>query len=848
MSTDHQTEPQKQIVVYHGIRYSINEREQTAAAILLENKIDKIFIPRSVNYELKEYYVTCISKGAFDNSHIISVKFAKDSKLQIIEEDAFSKTLIKKIKIPSEVKIIGKGAFFRCEELQRITFSEDSQLQTIEDYAFKNTSIKSIAIPSKVTDLKDNWSVEMKYLQKIIVSQSNPRYSSVGDVMIIGKSLIESNKYDLLVSCLCNVKYVTIPDSVKRIENYAFSDTSIEAITIPSGIEVFGKCAFQYCFFLTKIEFEKNSKLQIIEKDAFQSSKIKSITIPSEVRKIGKRAFFCCGLLTKIEFEKNSKLQEIEESAFCGSSIESIEIPSGVIDIKENAFLDLEKLKKISFDPSNPRYYGHDEKMIIGKSKIESDDYDCLLFCIQSVKNVIIPDSIKQIGPYSFCRSLIESITIPSEVTVIEKKAFYDCKNLQQIEFAKNSKLQIIEKGVFNGTSIKSIIIPPEVKKIGKKAFYDCKKLQQIEFSKDSKLQTIGEDAFKETLIESIKIPSGVTDLNEDCFFGASKLKNVSIDSSNPRYCLYDEKMVIGKSSIESNDYDCLVFCPRNIKNVTIPKFIKQICSNAFYKSSIERITIPSEVTIIGKYAFSNCRQLRQIEFEKNSKLQILDEMSFVEASIDSIIIPSNVRKIGKNAFLFCDNLKTIEFEKDSKLQVIEEGAFYKTIIEDIEIPSEVTDIAEYPFNECYHLNIIEINENSKLRTINEKFYEYSNLLMIPVKLRYLFISEKKVPRELACVYAALILYDDNIEINADKIKSILNAASVNVESHWIDLFVEYYKNLGISELIKRANLGNVLISTLKDEYDTDTSSEESDTNNEEEEEVEVDLSSDLFG
>ena len=61
---------------------------------------------------------------------------------------------------------------------------------------------------------------------------------------------------------------------------------------------------------------------------------------------------------------------------------------------------------------------------------------------------------------------------------------------------------------------------------------------------------------------------------------------------------------------------------------------------------------------------------------------------------------------------------------------------------------------------------------------------------------------------ELACVYAALILNDDNIEITSDKLNSLINAAGVKLESYWVDLFAEYFKNHDVSELIKGTCLG----------------------------------------
>ena len=61
---------------------------------------------------------------------------------------------------------------------------------------------------------------------------------------------------------------------------------------------------------------------------------------------------------------------------------------------------------------------------------------------------------------------------------------------------------------------------------------------------------------------------------------------------------------------------------------------------------------------------------------------------------------------------------------------------------------------------------------------------------------------------ELACVYAALILADDGIEVTAENINKLLNASGVKLESYWVDLFAEYFKSQDINELVKGTALG----------------------------------------
>ena len=42
---------------------------------------------------------------------------------------------------------------------------------------------------------------------------------------------------------------------------------------------------------------------------------------------------------------------------------------------------------------------------------------------------------------------------------------------------------------------------------------------------------------------------------------------------------------------------------------------------------------------------------------------------------------------------------------------------------------------------------------------------------------------------ELACVYAALILADDDVAVTTEKINTILKAAGVEVEPYWPGIF-----------------------------------------------------------
>lgn len=65
---------------------------------------------------------------------------------------------------------------------------------------------------------------------------------------------------------------------------------------------------------------------------------------------------------------------------------------------------------------------------------------------------------------------------------------------------------------------------------------------------------------------------------------------------------------------------------------------------------------------------------------------------------------------------------------------------------------------------------------------------------------------------ELACIYAALILADDKVDIKGEKIASILKAANYEIEPYWPGLFASALEGVKVTDLLK--NVGSAPVAS----------------------------------
>lgn len=118
-------------------------------------------------------------------------------------------------------------------------------------------------------ELEDGWCENAGEFLKVTVSAQNKKFLNFNEDIIISKSDIQSDNYDILIFASRKIEQIEIPPFIKKINPFAFSG----------------------CHSLFHVKFPENSELEIIGKNAFESTILTKISIPKHAKIIGEASF-----------------------------------------------------------------------------------------------------------------------------------------------------------------------------------------------------------------------------------------------------------------------------------------------------------------------------------------------------------------------------------------------------------------------------------------------------------------------------------------------------------------------------------------------------------------------------
>ncbi len=486
--------------------------------------------------------VTEISDWAFDTcKDLVTVNFAKDSKVERIGESAFydCKSL-KNIVLPSTVTEISYVAFYNCSSLEKINIPE--MCTTIEKDAFNGCYAltewdihenNTAYVGDHVIDgvIWNNTRTEIVgSLPQTTGSFTVPEGKTIGEgafmnsgftEVILPSTITTIPKYAFSGS---NIETIVIPEGVEVIDQYAFAGSEIKNIIIPASVMTIGNYAFENCKALTTLGFAESSKALTIGNYAFRyCSALESVEIPHRVRvnsttvayAVGSYAFANCSNLQSVTFEENPT-----EGAV-----------AGVLNISSDAFRFCKKLTRVDFPAAlgdnSTSYYALSTRAFYGCENLETVTFspDCenviriygqVFDKCYKLKNIELPSTLTYLGYGALKDTAIESITIPASVTSMPKGYCYD-----YVEDSNNSQGSLNIGGQFYGcTQLKTVVFEAAVETIETNMFDGCTALTSITFNTNT-ITKISDYAFKDcTALTSITIPKSVTSFGVGVFDG----------------------------------------------------------------------------------------------------------------------------------------------------------------------------------------------------------------------------------------------------------------------------------------------------------------------------------------
>lgn len=293
------------------------------------------------------------------------------------------------------ITTIGANAFASEKRLsQEISVTLPSTITAIEEMAFRNRSVRSINLPDALEYIGDGAFLGNDGIQ-FRISNNHPYFATID-----GSLYNKANK-----------------ELLKWVQKDLSSD-----VVVPEGIVTIGAYAFADMYFGMDCNFMLPESLKKIGDYAFWNSSIDELTIPQSVSEVGEYAFAEVRADAIQYWPEN--LTEISTYAF----YECDTIMQYTLDAM---LVNIEIIEPYAFGNLNfwDHYYDRGDKLVVSipeTCKIISEGAFCASPRVSSpINEIIIAEGVERIETKAFAGCEVEeSIYLPSSLTYIALDAF----------------------------------------------------------------------------------------------------------------------------------------------------------------------------------------------------------------------------------------------------------------------------------------------------------------------------------------------------------------------------------------------------------------------------------------
>ncbi len=547
--------------------------------------------------------------------------------IKVIEKACFCKSAIDYLCLPEGINEISDGVF-ALAEIGDLSVPNSVSYYGTGEYPFDQCKINNFVLGNSAVDLYDSIAYRAEinnllFADGAVVPENAFSYCNIGKLNI---NAIYTKKNSFF---RCSIEELEISGNAEYIDECALSNTSeIKKLVFSAKRCKSAKYLLKSIKGLSDFSF--GDDIEYIPAGLFlDSSYAESFRIPQTVTQIYDEAFRGAKF-TELNLPEN--LEYIGRFVFADcTELQTITIPESVATIGTSAFYGCASLETVNFLPKNCNMDYTDISTENGVFEncpnLQTFNFgdgvkyipDYLFKGFINIESITIPDSVTDIGSYSFANTNLKNIVLPDGIESMGDGCFENCKELETAVI--NSNIMLIGDNTFRGCDkLREIYIADSVMDIGRTSFSGCTSLETVYMSKN--VVYIPERCFENcTALSSFTWESdskligklafsGCTSLTVFDFTGIAKLYPNSFQGSGIGVASLGEARNEAAAALQVVEAQSFMSCPE-LQTVALGGNVNTVQTKAFANcENLETAIISDSVETIAPDAFENCPKL----------------------------------------------------------------------------------------------------------------------------------------------------------------------------------------------------------------------------------------------